>query len=126
MSTPKVVIVTGGRDFADRDAVHAALSAQMPFDTLIQGSAPGADRLAKQWAFIRGIEVINMPADWDKHGNAAGPIRNTDMMKLGSAAKRAGETVVVLAFPGNRGTANAVECAEHEGLTVIRIEPTGH
>lgn len=126
MSTPKVVIVTGGRKYSDRDAAHAALSAQMPFDTLIQGSAPGADRLCKQWAFIRGIEVINMPADWDKHGNAAGPIRNAAMMALGAAAKRAGETVVVLAFPGNRGTANAVECAEREGLTVIRIEPTGH
>jgi len=126
MSTPKVVIVTGGRDYADADAVDRTLSAQMPIATLIHGAAPGADKLCAQWAFSHGVEVLSMHADWGKHGYFAGPIRNRAMMSIGAAAKRAGEEVVVLAFPGGKGTANAIGCAEREGLTVIRIEPTGH
>lgn len=49
--------------------------------TVIHGDARGADqlagRLAKQW----NAEVVTCPADWDKHGRAAGPIRNAEMLK---------------------------------------------
>lgn len=39
----------------------------------------GADGIGERWAAENGIPVKIFMADWDKHGNAAGPIRNTDM-----------------------------------------------
>jgi hypothetical protein len=39
----------------------------------------GADGLGERWAADRGIPVTVFLADWDKHGRAAGPIRNTGM-----------------------------------------------
>lgn len=48
--------------------------------TIIHGDAPGADRLAKRIGKQWGAEVIDEPADWGRHGKAAGPIRNQKMI----------------------------------------------
>ena len=97
------VLITGGRDFADRqllfetlDRLHAARG----FTLVIHGAAKGADSLADEWAKERGIEVQARPADWKKHGRAAGPIRNQEMLKENPQ--------LVVAFPGGKGTANMV------------------
>ena len=56
---------------------------------IVSGGCPtGADRAAKWWA--EGMptdEVVykEFPADWDKHGKAAGPIRNRQMAEYGDA-----------------------------------------
>ena len=39
----------------------------------------GADGIGEKWASRRGIPVKIFLADWDKYGNSAGPIRNTQM-----------------------------------------------
>lgn len=51
-----------------------------PNDTVIEGGAKGADRIAREVMEIRGIQVIEVAADWKKHGKAAGPIRNQKML----------------------------------------------
>lgn len=48
--------------------------------TVIQGGARGADTVAKDAAKAWGVETITEEADWDKHGKAAGPIRNKKML----------------------------------------------
>jgi hypothetical protein len=55
-----------------------------------------------------------LPADWRRHGRAAGPIRNRELLELAisraealsSAAAPA--SVLVVAFPGGAGTASLV------------------
>lgn len=48
-------------------------------DTIVSGGASGIDTLAVRWAreYRKNIRVFN--AQWDKHGKAAGPIRNEEM-----------------------------------------------
>lgn len=47
---------------------------------VIHGDAQGADRLAGRLAKDWGAHVIAVPAEWDKYGKAAGPIRNQKML----------------------------------------------
>lgn len=64
------------------DAVLCGLrqSLELGFDVLIEGEATGADIMARQWAGGAGIPVERYPADWDRYGKAAGPIRNAQML----------------------------------------------
>ncbi len=48
-----------------------------------EGGARGADRLARVWAQLGGIEVETHPAQWERDGKAAGPIRNRAMLVNG-------------------------------------------
>jgi hypothetical protein len=110
------VLVCGGRDFDDQIAVWTALDElrqRAPHDalTIIQGGASGADKMARDWCAARKVPCINVPADWKKHGRAAGPIRNQKMLD---------EHVpdLVLAFPGGRGTADMVFRAQNACIPV--------
>jgi hypothetical protein len=108
------VLVCGGRDFDDCDKLNIMLRSLWLScsDVIIHGAAPGADTLAGQWAHDRGIPVEAFPADWEKHGRAAGPIRNQQMLAEGKPD-------LVVAFPGHRGTANMVRQAREAGVRVL-------
>ncbi|GAB6842405.1 putative Rossmann-fold nucleotide-binding protein [Methylorubrum rhodinum] len=123
------VLVCGGRDldaadvwnwlerFGHQDAAEALGWPSLPrITTVIHGGARGADEGAAQWAESEGLRVLSFPADWKKHGKSAGPIRNARML-------REGKPVVVLAFPGGRGTADMIRQAEAAGIPVRRIAP---
>ena len=113
------VLVCGGRDFADfamacrtLDELHA----ETPISVVIHGAARGADTMAESWARSRGVAYERYPADWDRDGRAAGPIRNRRMLVEGKPD-------LVVAFPGGRGTANMVEQAAKAGVRVHFTEP---
>lgn len=105
------VLVTGGRSFEEWSKVQRLLSEVKP-TVVIQGGAPGADRLAAKWADINGIPLVTYPALW-KQGKKAGPIRNAFML----ADSRPD---LVIAFPGGSGTADMVSRAEAAGIPVRR------
>lgn len=110
------LLVCGGRDYADRLQLECALDllhARRAVSVLIHGAAPGADTLARDWAVERGIPQEAFPADWERHGRAAGPIRNKCMLDEGRPDG-------VVAFPGGRGTQNMTKQAEAAGLKVWR------
>lgn len=116
-ATPKVVLVTGGRTFHDKAKLHDAmnkLDERYGFTTLIHGGASGADTLAGAWAKEWGITVWVHPADWSKHGRAAGAIRNQDMLERGKPD-------LVVAFPGGAGTADMVRRAKAAGIAVHEV-----
>lgn len=62
---------------AGLDVMADAMGEQL---VVIHGDARGADKLAGSLAKRWGAEVIEEPADWDKHGKSAGPIRNQKML----------------------------------------------
>ena len=109
------VLVCGGRDYKDRREVYELLSCihqDDPISRIIQGGALGADRFAADWARCAGVRVEEYKADWERHGKAAGPIRNGQMI-------RDGRPHLVLAFPGGAGTANMIKQAKAAGIEVI-------
>ena len=111
----KKVIVTGGRYFNDREAVFIILDILDP-DIVIEGGAPGADKLAHDWACLRGKKSHTYVADWDTHGKAAGPIRNNLMLSENRDAR-------VIAFQGGAGTQNCIAQAIKLGMEVHEILP---
>jgi hypothetical protein len=111
------VLVTGGRGFSNRTLLFATLDrlhASHAFTALVHGGASGADRLAGEWAASRGIPVKVHPADWQKYGRAAGPVRNQRMI--------AEKPDMVVAFPGGRGTADMVRRARQAGIELVVVE----
>jgi hypothetical protein len=110
------VLVCGGRDYQDREAVDRALDhlhSKRRITLLIDGGQTGADTLAHEWAKRNGVAPQREFAKWGELGGAAGPIRNKAMLD-----KWKPEGVV--AFPGHRGTANMIKQARVAGLKVWR------
>ena len=111
------VLVCGGRNYSDREQLFRVLDdlhGNAPLSVLIHGAAAGADTLAGNWAESRGVPMLPFPADWHRHGRAAGPIRNMQMLDDGIPD-------LVVAFPGGRGTANMLKQARQAGVQVIEI-----
>lgn len=75
------IIIAGSRSITDLRHVDAAIkeSKLIPFK-IISGCANGVDKLGEMWAKQYNVQVIKFPADWNLHGNAAGPIRNCKMV----------------------------------------------
>lgn len=111
------VIVCGGRDYTDQDAIRERLEvlrADYPDAIVIHGGAPGADSWAGHIAGRLGLDVEVYPANWKKYGRAAGPIRNREMLDSGAD--------LVIAFPGGVGTQNMITQAGLMGVPVLRVE----
>lgn len=117
------VLVCGSRDFDNQALLFAKLDeldSTHHFDTLIEGGASGADKLAMEWAQMRHIPVEEFPANWKEFGRSAGPIRNRQMLKEGYPE-------LVVAFPktilnATRGTHNMVEQAKKARIAVVVVE----
>lgn len=76
------LVIAGGRDITDMNLLVEALNAFGKLGDIkqvVSGMAPGVDTLGHQWATKCGIPVKEFPADWDRLGRAAGPIRNKEM-----------------------------------------------
>jgi len=123
-----IVIVCGGRDYADRASVWAVLDSMMP-EVVIHGACQdrsgnlrGADRWADEWARKHAHMLLPVPALWDFYGNAAGPKRNGHMLALLQMMARNGKDprTLVVAFPGGTGTEGMVSLAEAAGVEVLR------
>ena len=106
------VAVTGGRYYHDYANVKRVLDEERP-GVVVQGECPygGADQLAKRWCKETGTPCIGVEALWDFYGNDAGPIRNGWMLDLLPIYK-------LIAFPGDRGTNNAVKQARAREMLV--------
>ena len=112
-----IVIVCGGRDFADYPYVKGTLAcvhAIYPITQIVQGGARGADALARRWATEVGIEVRTFEPDWTRYGKSAGPMRNRQM------ADEAGAELCI-AFTGGAGTANMIDEAKRVKMRVLDL-----
>jgi len=112
-----IVLVCGGRDFQDKKALTRALTRihmKKKITMIIHGGARGADKMAGGIARASGIQEVICPANWDKHGKAAGHIRNSAMLKL--------IPDLVVACQGGRGTENMMDIASQAGYEVIFVK----
>jgi hypothetical protein len=112
------VVITGGRDFADRDLLFAVLDdihdTRGPITLIRNGGMTGADALSSRWAYERQVDTECVGALWGQYRKRAGPIRNEWMISRG--------TDVLVAFPGGRGTANTIEIARrYHHIEVIEV-----
>ena len=119
------VIIAGSRSFADEDFVHNTISDLTWWipDTemeIVSGGCRGVDQFAENYAEQWDILSKVFPAEWDKYGLSAGPIRNEQMAKYASEA----DNGMLIAFPvgESRGTRNMIKLAKQYGLEVHVIE----
>ncbi|CAK0743163.1 DUF2493 domain-containing protein [Azospirillaceae bacterium] len=91
------LIIAGGRDYIFNEHDVKKLNAIPGITEVVSGGATGADACGEKWAAYRKLPVKRFPAEWDKHGRAAGPLRNKQMAEYADA---------VALFPGGRGTQN--------------------
>lgn len=118
------IIICGGRHFNDYERLESVMNEVMskiePWRDVIEivsGHCEGADQLGEIYASNHGLPCKVFPAQWEKYGRAAGPIRNSEMVKYASEA----EMPVVVAFrsPRTKGTNDTVKKATKQGFKVF-------
>ena len=133
------IFVTGQRgefyklDKSEQDKIKSNLRTDLglfldrfPDADLVHGDAQGIDRISlgifKELLQERGQSnegrVDTYPADWNKLGPAAGPLRNTEMVDT----LVPGRDVVLFAHPNlsdSKGTGDSVNKAQKAGLQVF-------
>lgn len=108
------VIIAGGRDFNNYALLEEKCDFYLKNQNKIEivcGLAKGADLLGKRYGRERGYLVTDFPADWNKNGKGAGPIRNQQMADYATH---------LIAFwdQKSRGTKDMIDRATDKGLTV--------
>ena len=111
------VLVCGSRTWTTRWLIESML-VKHKATVVIDGAAKGADSLGHNVAVGLGLKTIRFPADWKKHGKAAGPIRNQQMLDEGKPD-------LVLAFwdGKSRGTQDMIERTKKAGIEITVFKP---
>jgi hypothetical protein len=112
------ILFCGDRNWSNRiyiqDVIKDLLEAYGIF-TVIHGAARGADTIAGEEAIRLGLEVIEVPANWDLYQKRAGMIRNAEMLKL--------KPKIVIAFhadfENSKGTKHMVAIAKKAGVHTL-------
>lgn len=113
------IIIAGSRYFNDyaflEEQVNNILITEGIHPTeIISGGAPGVDTLGEQYAKKHGWSIKRFPADWNKYGRAAGPIRNRQMAEYGD---------ILIAFDaGGNGTKSMIQEMRKVGKKVFVVK----
>ncbi len=112
------VLVCGDRHWLGWAAIERELKRLPEGTTVIHGAAQGADTIAAALGVRLGLHMKAVPAEWERFGRAAGPIRNKWMLGM--------EPDLVLAFHNDirqsKGTANMIAIARKKGIEVRLFE----
>lgn len=110
------VLICGDRNWRDEAAIASCIDALPLGAIIIQGEARGADKIAGRLAAKKGFHVMSFPANWNRYGKAAGPIRNRQMMQEGSPH-------LTVFFHNNlrqsKGTRDMVKVSVDKGVPVL-------
>lgn len=116
------ILVTCSRTWSEWSTVRRVLTeiyAYHPDAVLHHGDAPKGDRqVASMWLALGGA-VQSHPADWKKHGRAAGFRRNAEMVELVGSGPH-----VIVAFIRNhsKGARHTYDLACGAGLNCLLYE----
>ena len=115
------ILICGSRFYTDYSSIlqyvrslkDAAINESI---VIIAGGARGADTLAVKAAIACGFPFREYPAQWEKYGKKAGPIRNQTMLDMGNPD-------IVVAFhediESSKGTKDMVSRAKKSGIPVV-------
>lgn len=110
-------IIAGSRGIAEyRHVAFACQESGFDITEVVSGGARGVDRLGEQWARAVHLPCTVFPADWDRHGKAAGFIRNEEMARYADA-------LIAIWDGKSRGTADMIARAKAHGLPVCTMSP---
>lgn len=125
------ICITGSRNWKSKVIIENTIANYIESESLsysdpneieyriIHGDADGADTLADKAARLFNLEVIPVPAEWDKYHKRAGMIRNRKMLDDYKPD-------ILLAFPrpDSIGTIGCInEAIKRQIPIVIRYEP---
>ena len=79
----------------------------------------GADYLGEKWARMHEIPVTPFWADWTHWGKAAGPRRNSEMVKYAREDPEGGALIAVRVGEVSKGTDDVIAKAQVAGLKVF-------
>lgn len=110
------VIIAGGRHYNDYQTLKEIctkilINCGSVDIEIVSGAAQGADSLGEQFAKEMGYKIKQFPADWNKHGKAAGPIRNSEMAKYS-------DVLIVFWDSKSKGTKHMIDVAKKNELQV--------
>ncbi len=106
------VIIAGSRHINDIEFILNAIDESgWEITEVVCGMASGVDRIGKAWAEEMNIPVKPFPADWNRYGKSAGPIRNGEMADYADAA-------IVIWDGKSRGSKNMIEQMGRRGKPV--------
>jgi hypothetical protein len=113
------VLITGSRSWTDREKIRAELEALPSDATIVHGHCKsGADAIADAIAHELRLKVERHPADWNKYGKSAGPIRNTEMVNTKP------DLCIAFRMPGvSNGTDDCVRKAKAAGIPGKTVVP---
>jgi hypothetical protein len=114
------LLICGDRGWDDQEMISDVLKSigVDRIECVIEGECRGADILSRNAARELEIEVLRFPADWKSHGDAAGPIRNRQMLVEGKPTH-------VIAFhndiANSSGTADMISQARKLGFPAFIV-----
>jgi predicted Rossmann fold nucleotide-binding protein DprA/Smf involved in DNA uptake len=106
----KRVVIAGCRDYNNYDEAKLYIdfclsNIRRENDiVIVSGCASGADAIGERYARQNGFKVEKYPANWEKYGRGAGPIRNKQMAQ-------ACDYVICFWDGKSRGTKSMIEFA---------------
>ncbi len=83
--------------------------------TILSGGCRGTDKLGEDFAKEKGYDLEVYLAEWNIHGKAAGPIRNTEMVDKADA-------LIAFVGKGSVGTKDVIKKAKNKGLLIREIK----
>lgn len=127
-------IIAGSRsatDVVSDDGLQMLIDnavAKAPFepDAVVSGTANGVDQAGETWAQQRDLPIAQFPADWDTHGNAAGPIRNKQMAKFAAVHGDRGVLLAFIDYPSSGTESMITHAREILGDEDVFVVPLGN
>lgn len=118
-----IALFCGSREWTDPEPIGKVMNKLPEGSMIIHGDARGADLIADNEARRRGFEIMAVPADWERFGDKAGPLRNQEMLNRLIAAAGMHQAIRAFAFHHDpwlgRGTKDMVtRCTKNR----IRVE----
>lgn len=110
------VIIAGSRGIQSYSTVlGAVMQSGFEISEIVSGCAKGVDSLGERIAEINGIPVKKFPADWEKYGKRAGPLRNIEMGDYADA-------LVAVRLNGSKGTSHMINYMKSLGKPVYVMD----
>lgn len=124
------IIICGGRHFADYELLETIADQYLQKQNIspqnveiVSGHCRGADMLGERYATEHGCTLTLFPAEWEKYGRAAGPIRNKEMINYISSVDQ--NLVIAFASEKSVGTKNTVALARKMNIPLLYTEYEG-